>query len=455
VCRLHDVAQQYSAYGGIVKISIFGMGYVGCVSAACLAQLGHDIVAVEANPTKVEMINAGKSPIIEARLDELTAAAVSSGRLRATCDWSVAVQESEMAIVCVGTPSQENGNIDLSSVLRVCEQIGQALISKQEYFSVVIRSTVIPGTMRATVIPTLQRCSGKEAGVDFGVCMNPEFLREGTSVEDFYHPPKTVIGELDSKSGERLAQLYKDFPGPQVRTELGVAEMVKYADNAFHALKITFANEMGNISQAMGVDSHKLMEIFCLDTKLNLSPYYLKPGFAFGGSCLPKDLRSLTYLAKTRDVAVPVLNSILESNDHQIRKVVRKLMCFKGQSLGFLGLTFKEGTDDLRESPVVELVETMIGKGYKVNIFDPNVSLAKLIGANKLYIEKEIPHISQLLCSSAEELVARSDVLVLASKDKAYVKTLQGVNGNKSIIDLVRFFTPEQHPSSEYYGICW
>ncbi|MBZ5510152.1 MAG: nucleotide sugar dehydrogenase [Acidobacteriia bacterium] len=438
-----------------MRISVFGMGYVGCVSAACLAELGHQIVAVETNPTKVEMINAGRSPIIEAKLDELMAAAVSSGRLRASSDWSAAVKESELAIVCVGTPSQDNGNIDLSAVVRVCEQIGGALTSKNEYFSVVIRSTVIPGTMREIVIPTLQRCSGKKAGVDFGVCMNPEFLREGTSVDDFYNPPKTVIGELDSKSGEKLAQLYKDFPGAHVRTELGVAEMVKYADNAFHALKITFANEMGNIAQAVGVDSHRLMEIFCLDTKLNLSPYYLKPGFAFGGSCLPKDLRSLTYLAKTQDVVVPVLNSILESNDYQVKKVVKKLLSFKGRSLGFLGLTFKEGTDDLRESPIVELVETMIGKGYAVRIFDPNVSLARLIGANKIYIEKEIPHISQLLCSSAEELVAHSDVLVLAGKEKAYVKTLQDVNGNKPIVDLVRFFTPERHPSSEYYGICW
>jgi GDP-mannose 6-dehydrogenase len=438
-----------------VKISIFGMGYVGCVSAACLAELGHQIVAVETNPTKVEMINAGRSPIVEARLDEIMAAAVSSGRLRASSDGSAAIRETELAIVCVGTPSQQNGYIDLNAVERVCEQIGRALARKKEYFTVVIRSTVIPGTMLGTVIPALERCSGKKAGADFGVCMNPEFLREGTSVEDFYHPSKTVIGELDKKSGESLADLYKDFPGPLVRTELGVAEMVKYADNCFHALKITFANEMGNIAQAVGVDSHRLMEIFCLDTKLNLSPYYLKPGFAFGGSCLPKDLRSLTYLAKTRDVAAPVLNAILESNDQQIKKVVKKLMSFKGRSLGFLGLAFKEGTDDLRESPIVDLVEAMIGKGFKIRIHDHNVSLAKLMGANKVYIEKEIPHISQLLCSSAEELVAQSDVLVLASKDKTYLGALRGVNGNKSIVDLVRLFTPEQHPSSEYYGICW
>ncbi|MGH9644343.1 MAG: nucleotide sugar dehydrogenase [Terriglobales bacterium] len=438
-----------------MKISIFGMGYVGCVSAACFADLGHTVLAVEPNETKVQLINEGKSPIIEALLDELIAKNVANGRFHASTDCQSAVRDSEIAIVCVGTPSQENGDIDLTYVVRVCEEIGQALATRSDYFTVVIRSTVIPGTMHTTVVPTLEKASGKKAGVAFGVCMNPEFLREGTSVEDFYHPPKTVIGELDSKSGEKLAELYKGFPGPHVRTSLGVAELVKYADNAFHAVKVTFANEMGNIAQAMGVDSHKLMEIFCLDTKLNLSPYYLKPGFAFGGSCLPKDLRSLTYLAKRRDVPAPLLNSLLESNSNQVKKAVKKLMTFKQHSLGFLGLTFKEGTDDLRESPIVELVETMLGKGYKIRIHDSNVSLAKLMGANKRYIEKEIPHISELLCSSAEELVEQSDVLVLASKDKSYAQVLQNVNGNKHIVDLVRLFSPEQHPRSEYYGICW
>lgn len=438
-----------------MKISIFGMGYVGCVSAGCFAELGHQIMAVEPDPTKVSMINQGKSPIIETRMDEVIAAVVAKGQLRASSDWLAAVQETELAMVCVGTPSQANGNIDLRSVLRVCEQIGQAIASKPDYFTVVIRSTVIPGTVEETVIPTLEKHSGKKAGVDFGVCMNPEFLREGTSIADFYNPPKTVIGQFDEKSGEKVAQLYKDLPGPLIRTKLRVAEMVKYADNSFHALKICFANEMGNIAQSVGVDSHELMNIFCLDTKLNLSPYYLKPGFAFGGSCLPKDLRSISYLAKTRDIAVPMLNSILESNEYQIAKTVNKLMSYKGRSLGFLGLSFKEGTDDLRESPIVDVIETMIGKGYKVRIHDHNVSLAKLMGANKQYIEREIPHISDLLCVSPEELVSHSDVLVIASKGDSYSKLLQSVNGNKVIIDLVRLFSPELRPKSEYYGICW
>lgn len=440
-----------------MRISIFGMGYVGCVSAVCLAELGHNIVAVEPNATKVKMISQGKSPIIESRIDELMAAVVEGGRLQASSDWSAAIQDTELAIVCVGTPSQPNGNIDLGSVVRVCEQIGQALASKKDYFTVVIRSTVIPGTVEETIVPILEKQSRKKAGVDFGVCMNPEFLREGTSIADFYDPSRTVIGEFDKKSGDKVAQLYKDLPGPLVRTQLKVAEMIKYADNSFHALKICFANEIGNIAQSMGVDSHELMRIFCLDTKLNLSSYYLKPGFAFGGSCLPKDLRSISYHAKSRDIAVPVLNSIAESNEHQIQKLVNKLMSFKRQSLGFLGLSFKEGTDDLRESPIVEVIETMIGKGYKVRIHDHNVSLAKLMGANKEYIEKEIPHISELLCSSPEELVSQSDVLVVASKDKTYSHLLQNMNGNgnKSVIDLVRLFTPEHLPKANYYGICW
>lgn len=438
-----------------MRISVFGMGYVGCVSGACLAEMGHSIVAVEPNPIKVEMINEGRSPVIEKGLDELIAKAVNAGRLRATSDWAPAIQDTELAIVCVGTPSHPNGNIDLSAVVRVCEQIGQALAARKEYFTVVVRSTVIPGTVEETIIPALEERSAKKAGIDFGICMNPEFLREGTSISDFYNPPKTVIGEFDVRSGNTVADLYREFPGPLFRTQLRVAEMVKYADNAFHALKICFANEIGNIAQAMGIDSHLVMEIFCLDTKLNLSPYYLKPGFAFGGSCLPKDLRSLSYQAKIRDIAVPVLNAIPESNQQQITKVVKKLMSYKGKALGFLGLSFKEGTDDLRESPIVEVVEAMIGKGYKVRIHDDYVSVARLIGANKEYLEKQIPHISELLCSSAEELVSQSDVVVIASKQNRYSDLVQAINEDKVVIDLVRLFTPSKHPKAEYYGICW
>jgi GDP-mannose 6-dehydrogenase len=417
--------------------------------------MGHEIVAVEPNPTKVEMINASRSPIVEKGLEALIAKAVESGKLRATSDWSAAIQETELAIVCVGTPSQPNGSTNLNSVLRVCEQIGQALASKTDYFTVVIRSTVTPGTVEEKVIPVLQERSGKRAGVDFGVCMNPEFLREGTSIADFYNPPKTVIGELDTRSGEGLVRMCENLPGPMIRTTIRVAEMVKYADNTFHAVKVCFANEIGNICQSMRIDSHAVMDIFCLDKKLNLSPYYLKPGFAFGGSCLPKDLRSISYQAKMRDISIPLLNSVLESNGHQVRKVIDKLMSYKGRSLGFLGLSFKEDTDDLRESPIVEVIETMIGKGFKILIHDRNVSLARLMGANKDFIEKEIPHVSELLCSSAAKLIAESEVIVIANKDPEYASVLQKVSPKQVIIDLVRLFNPKDHPAAEYYGICW
>src|SRR6266849_5740186 len=395
--------------------------------------MGHQIIAVEPNTTKVNMVNLGRSPIIEKGMEQLIGTAVSSGRLRASADWSAAVAETELAMVCVGTPSQDNGNIDLGSIQRVCEQIGQALASKQEYFTVVIRSTVVPGTMLETVLPTLEKCSGKRAGADFGVCINPEFLREGTSIYDFYNPPKTVIGEWNKKSGDKVAELYKGLPGPVVRTEIKVAEMVKYADNAFHALKVCFANEIGNIAQAMGVDSHKLMEIFCLDTKLNLSPYYLKPGFAFGGSCLPKDLRAITYKAKELDVEVPLLNSILLSNRQQIERAIDTVIRTGRKNVGVLGLSFKPGTDDLRESPMVTLIETLIGKGLKLTIYDRDVELARLFGANKQYIEREIPHISSLMNSDLNQVIESSEVIIIGKKEDEFRVLAEKMNNGRVI----------------------
>jgi GDP-mannose 6-dehydrogenase len=438
-----------------MRISIFGMGYVGCVCAGCLANLGHDIVAVEPNPIKLNMIKEGKSPIIENGLDRLISSAVESRKLEVTADWTDAIHSTDLAMVCVGTPSLTNGNIDLSAVFRVCEQIGQALSSKRDYFTVVVRSTVVPGTLEEKLIPILKERSGKKVGEDFGVCMNPEFLREGTSIFDFHNPPKTVIGEFNQRSGDTLAQIYQTLPAPLIRTQLRVAEMVKYTDNTFHALKICFANEIGNICKVLDIDSYKVMDIFCMDTKLNLSASYLKPGFAFGGSCLPKDLRSISYQAKKHDIEAPVLNSILDSNKWQIQKVINKLLSYKGRSLGFLGLSFKEGTDDLRESPIVEVIETMIGKGFAVRIHDQNVSMARLMGANKQYIEKEIPHISDLLCSSVEELIAQSEVLIVTNKEKQYYEHLKQLTGSHVIIDLVRLFNPDDYPDTQYYGICW
>ena len=438
-----------------MRISIFGMGYVGCVCAGCLTDLGHEIVAVESNPIKLAMITEGKSPVIETGVDRLISNAVQARRLRATADFVDAIHSTDLTMVCVGTPNRSNGSIDLSAVLRVCEQIGQALSSKQGYYTVVVRSTVVPGTVEERLLPMLQKTSGKKAGRDFGLCMNPEFLREGTSIADFYHPSRTVIGEFDRRSGDALSKVYEPLSAPMIRTKLRVAEMTKYADNTFHALKISFANEIGNICKALEIDSHEVMSIFCADKKLNLSASYLKPGFAFGGSCLPKDLRSICYQANEHDIEVPLLNSILNSNRCQIQKVITKLLAYKGRSLGFLGLSFKEGTDDLRESPTVEVIETMIGKGFNVRVHDHNVSMARLIGANKEYIDREIPHIAQLFCSSADELIRQSDVIVVTARDAEYARGLRALREDQVLLDLVRLFDPEDHPKAEYYGICW
>lgn len=441
-----------------VRISIFGMGYVGCVSGACLASLGHKIIGVEPNRTKVDLINAGRSPIVEEGMDELLAEGVRAGRYRATDDWRAAIAETDLALVCVGTPSRSNGSIELDYVRRVCEQIGQALRGRSDFFTVVIRSTVIPGSVEEMLVPILERESGLRVGEDFGVCMNPEFLREGTSIHDFHHPPKTVIGEWNARSGETLAAIYCGLPGPLIRTTIRVAEMAKYVDNTFHALKVAFANEVGNLCKELKVDSHQVMDIFCQDTKLNLSPYYLKPGFAFGGSCLPKDLRAVRHEARVLDLQLPVLGSILESNKLQILKVVRKLQEFKGRSLGFLGLSFKGGTDDLRESPIVEVIETMLGKGFDVRIYDRNVSLSRLVGANKEYIEKEIPHLSRLMCDSIDEVVQKSGVLVVSIRNPEFREAVARAGKDCCVVDLVRIVeTPpeETEKDKNYYGICW
>lgn len=438
-----------------MRISIFGMGYVGCVSGACFAEMGHTVLGVEPNPVKVELINSGKSPIIEKDLDTLLLKVVQNGSFKATADWQQAIKDSDLAIVCVGTPSRPNGGIDLRFVQRVCEQIGSALAARSSRFTVVIRSTVMPGTMKQLVIPALETASGKQAGKDFGLCMHPEFLREGTSIYDFYHPPKTVIGEFDKESGDALASLYKGIEGPMIRTTLNVAEMVKYADNCFHGLKVAFANEIGNVCKEAGIDSHKVMEIFCQDTKLNLSPYYLKPGFAFGGSCLPKDLKAMIFEARHLEVEVPVLSAVLESNQRQIQKLINKLSNYKGRKLGFLGLSFKGGTDDLRSSPIVEVIECMLGKGYEITIHDRHVSLAKLMGANKEYIEKEIPHLSRLMCATAQELVDKCDVVVVNHRDESFREALEHARPGQVIVDLVRIADSNRWDGCEYYGICW
>jgi GDP-mannose 6-dehydrogenase len=439
-----------------MKITVFGLGYVGCVSGACLARLGHRVIGVDSNPIKVEMINEGKSPIIERGLQKMLEEAVKRKRFSSTGDWKRAVSETDLALVCVATPSHSNGNVDVTFVKRVSEQIGEALKGKKKYFVVAVRSTILPGTVEGLIIPLIEKRSQKTVGKDFGICMVPEFLREGSSIDDFYHPPKNVIGEYDKRSGNALARIFKPIEAPLIRTTIKAAEMIKYVDNSFHALKVTFANEVGNICKELGIDSHKVMDIFCMDHKLNLSPYYLKPGFAFGGSCLPKDVRAITHQSKMLDVETPVLSAVLESNRKQILKAVNKLMEYKGRSLGFLGLSFKPGTDDLRGSPHVELIETMLGKGFNVKIFDESVSLARLMGANKEYIEREIPHISSLMCSSAKELIHHSDVIIVGNYVEGFREALLAeARVDQVVVDLVRISTENTKIGGEYYGICW
>ena len=437
-----------------VSVSVFGLGYVGCVSAACFTKQGHEVVGVDVSQTKVDMVNAGRSTIVEHGIAELVADMRASGRLRATTSVADAVASSTVSLVCVGTPSNHNGSLDLTYIKRACQQIGEAIEKKGRYHVVAMRSTMLPGTIEGTVVPTLEVYSGKQAGRDFGVAINPEFLREGTSIFDFNHPPFTLIGADDEDVAGPMRRLYAHLDAPVITIGVKEAEMVKYACNAFHAVKVTFANEIGNICKAMGVDSHPVMEVFCQDTKLNLSPYYLKPGFAFGGSCLPKDVRALTYKARESDVEVPLLGSLLPSNRLQVERAVDMVLRTGKKSVGVLGLSFKSGTDDLRESPMVTLIETLIGKGIKLSIYDREVELARLFGANKEYIEREIPHISSLMKSDLAEVVDSSEVLVIGKKDKEFAALESRLNDGRVVIDLVRQFNLKE-PAKSYQGMCW
>jgi len=437
-----------------LKISIFGMGYVGTVSAGCLARDGHELIGVDPVRTKVDLINAGRSPIIEVEIGEIITEAVKSGRLRATDNQNEAICQTELSFVCVGTPSQPNGNLDLTYIRRVCELIGKALKNKPARHTVVIRSTILPGTMHGVVIPTLEEYSGKRAGEGFSICNNPEFLREGSAVKDFDFPPKTVIGQLDAASGDLLASLYAKLNAPLIRTDLETAEMVKYIDNSWHALKIGFANEIGNLCKALSVDAHAVMNIFCQDKKLNISPAYLSPGFAFGGSCLPKDLRALAYKAKMHDLELPILNGILPSNELQIARGVRLITERGHKRVGILGFSFKAGTDDLRESPMIEVIERLIGKGYDVRIFDRNVNLASLVGANRDFILNHIPHISRLMVSSIDAVIDHAQTIVIGNKDPEFQKALGRMHEDQHLVDFVRI-TDRRSENGKYDGICW
>jgi GDP-mannose 6-dehydrogenase len=427
---------------------------VGTVSAGCLAKDGHEVIGVDPVRTKVDLINSGRSPIIEAEIDEIIAEGVKTGRLRATDNQDEAINQTELSFVCVGTPSQANGNLDLTYIRRVCELIGTALKNKRNRHTVVIRSTILPGTMRDIVIPTLEETSGKKAGTDFGVCNNPEFLREGTAVMDFNFPPKTVIGQFDRESGELLATLYAKLDAPFIRTDLESAEMVKYVDNSWHALKIGFANEIGNLCKSFAIDAHAVMKIFCEDKKLNISTAYLMPGFAFGGSCLPKDLRAIAYKAKTQDLQLPIMSAILPSNELQISKGLR-LITEKGhRRIGILGFSFKSGTDDLRESPMIEVIEHLIGKGYDLRIFDRNVSIASLVGANRDFILNRIPHISRLMVNSIDAVLDHAETVVIGNKDPEFGGVLERLHNGQNLVDFVRIAN-RRSDNGRYDGICW
>jgi len=437
-----------------LRISVFGLGYVGTVSAGCLAEDGHEVVGVDPVQTKVDLINDGRSPIIEAEIREMIASNVKSGHLRATSDPVQSVLETDLSFVCVGTPSQANGNLDLRYIRRICEQVGAALKSKVERHTVVIRSTILPGTMHKIVLPVLEEFSGKRAGVDFGVCHNPEFLREGSAVRDFNEPPKTVIGELDQASGEVLVSLYQKLHAPLIRTNLETAEMVKYVDNCWHALKIGFANEIGNLCKSFTVDSHAVMKIFCQDRKLNISAAYLQPGFAFGGSCLPKDLRALSYQAKMHDLELPILMSILVSNEMQVSRGLRLIMQNGHKRVGILGFSFKAGTDDLRESPMIEVVERLLGKGYDLRIYDKNVNVASLVGANRDFILNRIPHISRLMVKDVEAVLDHAETIVIGTKDPDFEDVPKRLRASQRLVDFVRI-SEKRSGNGNYDGICW
>ena len=438
-----------------MRISVFGLGYVGSVSAACLAGRGHEVIGVDVNPAKVDLVNDGRATVVEERIGELTAGVVQSGALRATGDVREAVMGSEVSLVCVGTPSEPNGSLSTTYLERVAEQIGAAIAERGGWHTVVFRSTMLPGTCLNLLVPILEKSIGGTAGVDFGVAVNPEFLREGTSVRDFFDPPKTVIGELDPTSGAVVAELYDGLPGEVFRVPIPTAEAIKYADNAFHGLKIGFANELGAVLQALGVDSHQVMDVFLADRKLNISPAYLRPGFAFGGSCLPKDLRGLVHAAQRADVSVPILAHVLSSNSEHLQRAVELVERTGKRRVGLFGLSFKPGTDDLRESPLVELAERLHGKGYDLRIYDANVNISRLLGANREFIETRLPHLAQLLTDSIDEVLEHAEVCVVGTRDPDVLSALPH-GDDRLLIDLIHLPDAEARRTEPgYHGLAW
>lgn len=438
-----------------MNISIFGLGYVGAVSLACLARDGHEVTGVDVDDNKLTLIREGKAPIVEEGIQETMAEAVGSGRVRVTSVCAEAIASTDVSFVCVGTPSRSNGDQDQSAILRVCEQIGDALKTKDGFHVVVIRSTVQPGTLVDKLAPILEEHSGKRNGTDFALCFQPEFLREGSSIRDYDNPPYTVIGTDSTDAAEMLKQIFGDLPCEFIVTDISTAECLKYACNAFHALKVTFANEIARVAQSQGADSHDIMQLVCKDTRLNISPAYLRPGFAFGGSCLPKDLRALLYMARGADVEIPMLASLLPSNKSHIEHAIQTVMARGERSVGMIGLSFKSGTDDLRESPLVTLAETFIGKGLDLRIYDPEVNVARLTGANRRYIDESIPHIASLMTDSCEAVIEHGKTLIVGLNDAPVMETLYNSNrDDQFVLDLVGI-AERDRIRGEYRGACW
>ncbi|AKD04398.1 nucleotide sugar dehydrogenase [Pontibacter korlensis] len=435
-----------------MNISVFGLGYVGCVSLGCLARNGHNVVGVDVSNFKVDLINRGVPTILEKDIDIIIKEGFEQGRISATMCADEAVINTDISIICVGTPSSPHGHLNLSYIYKTAEQIGQALKEKDDFHTIVIRSTVLPGTNQRFG-EIVEEYSGKNRGESFSIVSNPEFLREGSAVKDYYHPSVTVIGGDNEEAVEKVASLYSCLNAPVEITDIKIAELIKYVNNSYHALKIAFANEVGNVCKALSIDSHKVMELFCKDTRLNISTAYFKPGFAYGGSCLPKDLKGLVTLGHDHYVNTPILGCIDASNEHQ-KKMAYEMVAKTGKKkVCFIGLSFKAGTDDLRYSPAVDLAETLIGKGYQITIYDENVRLSKLIGANKAFINERLPHLSELITQNLEEALLNNDVVIITHKNLEIAPYYDLLKEKDAVIDLVRVSAIECLPN--YEGICW
>jgi GDP-mannose 6-dehydrogenase len=440
-----------------MRLSVFGLGYVGAVASACIADSGHEVIATDIDPVKVKCILGGRPPIIESGLSEMIAKNVKAGRLKATSSCEEAVMNSDMSLICVGTPSNKDGSLKLDYVEAACQEIGKVLKKKKEFHSVILRSTVVPGTANNVAIPALEKASGKKAGEEFGFGNNPEFLRESSAIYDYFNPPKIVIGAIDYRTAQMMSELYRGIDAPEIITTVEISEGVKYADNAWHAIKVGFANELGNIMKELGVDSHKVMEIFFQDTKLNISRAYLMPGFAFGGSCLPKDVRAIRASGNKRGVKTPIFDALLEANDEQVRRAHKMVRESGKNKVGMLGLSFKAGTDDLRESPLVALANLLIQDGIQLSIYDPSVYKAsEMEGSNQKYIREDIFHISKFLVESPDEFLSSAEIFVIGNHGEDYGQILQKANDNSVVIDLVRLKNADGlETRKSYSGICW